>query len=88
MVTWCSFTNPRGGRGYGEEHAKAIYDSWGDRDYADLMAWHGGTGWRKEPYIEKIICIGVTGGSYAVVDMTLWVVDILRASRRLSASAA
>ena len=33
------FSNPRGGRGYGEEHAKGIYGDWGNVDYADLMAW-------------------------------------------------
>ena len=33
------FSNPRGGRGYGEAHAKAIWGGWGDADYADLMAW-------------------------------------------------
>jgi dipeptidyl aminopeptidase/acylaminoacyl peptidase len=64
------FTNPRGGRGYGEEHTKAIYDSWGDRDYADLMAWTDLV--EKEPYIDKNR-IGVTGGSYGGY-MTLWVV--------------
>ncbi len=36
VVTFC---NPRGGRGYGEEHAKAIWGGWGGADYDDLMAW-------------------------------------------------
>ncbi|HWT82025.1 MAG TPA: prolyl oligopeptidase family serine peptidase, partial [Candidatus Methylomirabilis sp.] len=34
-----AFCNPRGGRGYGEEHTRAIWRMWGDADYADLMAW-------------------------------------------------
>ena len=33
------FTNPRGGRGYGEDHTRAIWRDWGNADYADLMAW-------------------------------------------------
>jgi dipeptidyl aminopeptidase/acylaminoacyl peptidase len=31
-------SNPRGGRGFGEEHIKAIYGDWGMADYAELMA--------------------------------------------------
>jgi dipeptidyl aminopeptidase/acylaminoacyl peptidase len=34
-----AFTNPRGGQGYGEAHAKAIDKQWGEADYADMMAW-------------------------------------------------
>ncbi|OGO66500.1 MAG: hypothetical protein A2030_01345 [Chloroflexi bacterium RBG_19FT_COMBO_50_10] len=64
------FCNPRGGRGYGEEHAKAIYGDWGRADYADLMAW--------ADYIEKLPYIdpqrmGVTGGSYGGY-MTVWII--------------
>jgi dipeptidyl aminopeptidase/acylaminoacyl peptidase len=64
------FTNPRGGRGYGEEHAKAIYKDWGRADYADLMAW--------ADYVEKLPYIdpqrmGVTGGSYGGY-MTVWII--------------
>jgi dipeptidyl aminopeptidase/acylaminoacyl peptidase len=64
------FSNPRGGRGYGEEHAKAIYGDWGRADYADLMAW--------ADYVEKLPYIdtqrmGVTGGSYGGY-MTVWII--------------
>jgi dipeptidyl aminopeptidase/acylaminoacyl peptidase len=64
------FSNPRGGRGYGEEHAKAIWGGWGDDDYRDLMAW--------TDYIESQTYIdgermGVTGGSYGGY-MTVWII--------------
>lgn len=64
------FSNPRGGRGYGEEHAKAIWRDWGNADYRDLMAW--------TDYIENLEYIdsermGVTGGSYGGY-MTVWII--------------
>ncbi len=64
------FCNPRGGRGYGEKHAGAIYRNWGDRDYADLMAWSDYV--EKLPYIDKDR-MGVTGGSYGGY-MTVWII--------------
>ncbi|HWQ45840.1 MAG TPA: S9 family peptidase [Longilinea sp.] len=63
------FTNPRGGRGYGEAHAKAIWGSWGGVDYADLMAFCDLI--EKEPYIDKKR-MGAAGGSYGGF-MTLWI---------------
>ncbi len=64
------FCNPRGGRGYGEEHAKAIWGDWGGADYDDLMAW---TDYIESlPYIDKEN-MGVTGGSYGGY-MTLWMI--------------
>lgn len=64
------FTNPRGGRGYGEQHAKSISQNWGGPDYADLMAWTDMIA--QKPYIgtERI---GVTGGSYGGY-MTVWII--------------
>jgi dipeptidyl aminopeptidase/acylaminoacyl peptidase len=64
------FCNPRGGRGYGEAHAGAIWGGWGDADYRDLMAW--------ADYVEKLPYIdpqrmGVTGGSYGGY-MTVWII--------------
>jgi dipeptidyl aminopeptidase/acylaminoacyl peptidase len=64
------FCNPRGGRGYGEEHAKAIHKDWGRADYTDLMAW--------ADYVERLPYIdpdrmGVTGGSYGGY-MTVWII--------------
>ena len=64
------FSNPRGGRGYGEEHAKAIYGDWGRADYADLMAWADYM--EKQPYIDPQR-MGVTGGSYGGY-MTVWII--------------
>ena len=65
------FCNPRGGQGYGEAHAKAIYyGKWGTVDYEDLMVW--GDKVKALPYIdpEKM---GVTGGSYGGY-MTVWII--------------
>jgi dipeptidyl aminopeptidase/acylaminoacyl peptidase len=64
------FCNPRGGRGYGEEHAKAIHASWGDADYRDLMAWADVVA--NLPYIDDTR-MGVTGGSYGGY-MTAWII--------------
>jgi len=64
------FTNPRGGRGYGEAHAGAIWGSWGDADYRDLMAWTDLVS--KKAYIDKKR-MGVTGGSYGGY-MTVWII--------------
>ena len=64
------FCNPRGGRGYGEAHAKAIWGGWGDADYADLMAWTDMVA--KQPYID-VQRMGVTGGSYGGY-MTVWII--------------
>ncbi len=64
------FCNPRGGRGYGEAHAKAIYGDWGSNDYADLMTWTDFVA--SQPYIDTT-CMGVTGGSYGGY-MTVWII--------------
>jgi dipeptidyl aminopeptidase/acylaminoacyl peptidase len=64
------FSNPRGGRGYGEAHAKAIWGGWGDADYADLMTWADYM--EKQPYIDSQR-MGVTGGSYGGY-MTVWII--------------
>ncbi len=64
------FSNPRGGRGYGEENTKAIFGNWGGPDYADLMAWADYM--EKQPYIDPHR-MGVTGGSYGGY-MTVWII--------------
>jgi dipeptidyl aminopeptidase/acylaminoacyl peptidase len=64
------FCNPRGGRGYGEDHAKAIHNNWGTADYQDLMAWTDFIG--RLPYIDDQN-MGVTGGSYGGY-MTVWII--------------
>ncbi len=64
------FSNPRGGRGYGEDHTKAIWGAWGTVDYDDLMAWAVCA--KMQPYIDPNR-MGVTGGSYGGY-MTLWII--------------
>lgn len=65
------FCNPRGGLGYGDAHAKATYNDWGNRDYADLMAFTDLISQR--PYIDTER-LGVTGGSYGGF-MTNWIIS-------------
>ena len=64
------FCNPRGGRGYGEEHTRAIWGAWGGADYDDLMAWADFM--VKKPTIDSKR-MGVTGGSYGGY-MTVWMI--------------
>jgi dipeptidyl aminopeptidase/acylaminoacyl peptidase len=64
------FCNPRGGRGYGQDHAAAIHADWGAADYADLMAWADRIA--SLPYIDPGR-MGVTGGSYGGY-MTVWMI--------------
>ena len=64
------FTNPRGGRGYGEKHSGAIWGAFGGTDYDDLMAFTNFVA--RKPYIDTKR-MGVTGGSYGGY-MTLWIV--------------
>jgi dipeptidyl aminopeptidase/acylaminoacyl peptidase len=64
------FCNPRGGQGYGEEHARAIWNDWGGADYEDLMAWADFV--QRKPYVDPHR-MGVTGGSYGGY-MTNWII--------------
>ena len=64
------FCNPRGGRGYGEEHTKAIRNDWGNRDYADIMAWTDHIA--QQPFIDNGR-MGVAGGSYGGY-MAAWII--------------
>lgn len=64
------FCNPRGGQGYGEEHAKAIHHAWGTADYQDIMTWTDYV--QSQPYIDPAK-MGVTGGSYGGY-MTNWII--------------
>ncbi len=64
------YTNPRGSKGYGEEHCAAIRGAWGDRDWVDIQSV---TTWMQhQPYIHPGQ-MGVMGGSYGGY-MTNWVV--------------
>lgn len=62
--------NPRGGHGYGEEHGRAIEQRWGDRDYADMIAWTDYVA--SQPFVDEER-MGVTGGSYGGY-LTLWII--------------
>ncbi len=64
------FCNPRGSRGYGEEHARAIWNGWGSVDYDDLMAWANVVAGKSYVDPERM---GVTGGSYGGY-MTNWII--------------
>jgi len=64
------FSNPRGGQGYGEEHARAIWGARSTADYDDLMAWADYVA--GQPYIDRAR-MGVTGGSYGGY-MTNWII--------------
>lgn len=55
------YSNPRGGQGYGNAHAGAIYSQWGTVDYDDVVAWVDYVA--DLPYIDTER-MGVTGGSY------------------------
>ncbi len=64
------FSNPRGGKGYGEAHSKAIWNGWGTKDYEDLMAFADYM--EQQAYIDTER-MGVTGGSYGGY-MTNWII--------------
>ena len=65
------FSNPRGGRGYGEAHAKAIWNDHGGADVADVMAWANHV--KQLPYIDEAN-MGMTGGSYGGF-LVNWIID-------------
>lgn len=64
------FSNPRGGKGYGEEHTQAIHHRWGGADYEDVMAWADYAA--SKEYVDTSR-MGVTGGSYGGY-LTLWII--------------
>jgi dipeptidyl aminopeptidase/acylaminoacyl peptidase len=65
------FTNPRGGKGYGEAFTAALRGRWGEADFGDLMAMVDAVVARGEVDPERL---GVTGGSYGGF-MTNWVIS-------------
>lgn len=67
VVYW---SNPRGGQGYGNDHAAAIYGRWGTVDYEDIMDWTDFVA--QKPFIDQDR-LGITGGSYGGY-MTVWTV--------------
>jgi dipeptidyl aminopeptidase/acylaminoacyl peptidase len=64
------FSNPRGSKGYGEEHCSAIKGDWGNRDWTDIQAVADyGAGL---PYVDAGR-MAIMGGSYGGY-MTAWAV--------------
>ena len=64
------YTNPRGSKGYGEAHTKAIKGDWGNKDFQDLMA--------AVDYAETLDYVdnsktAIMGGSYGGF-MTAWAI--------------
>ena len=64
------YANPRGGLGYGEAHAGAIWNNWGTVDFDDVMAWSEYLARRR--YVDGKR-LGIAGGSYGGY-MTNWVI--------------
>ncbi|MFZ2960059.1 MAG: S9 family peptidase [Candidatus Ozemobacteraceae bacterium] len=64
------FGNPRGSKGYGEDHCAVISGDWGNRDWADVQAITAFM--RRQPFVNGKR-LGVTGGSYGGY-MTNWVI--------------
>jgi len=65
------FTNPRGGRGYGEAFARAVLGDWGGGDVADVLAGLD-EALRRFDFLDAER-LGVLGGSYGGF-MTSWIV--------------
>ncbi|HEY3782308.1 MAG TPA: S9 family peptidase [Fimbriimonadaceae bacterium] len=64
------FSNPRGSKGYGEDHTAAIRGDWGNKDWIDIetvLHWM-----QHQPYIHPGQ-IGIMGGSYGGY-MTNWAI--------------
>jgi dipeptidyl aminopeptidase/acylaminoacyl peptidase len=67
VVYYC---NPRGGQGYGRQHAECIVDNWGTLDYDDCISFARHMAGQKYINPRKM---GVTGGSYGGY-MTNWII--------------
>ncbi len=65
-----TYSNPRGGTGYGEAHGASIWNAAGTADYDDVMAWTDYV--ETLPFVDKDR-MGVTGGSYGGF-MTNWII--------------
>lgn len=64
------FSNPRGSKGYGEQHCHAIAGNWGNKDWIDIQAMTALM--KKQPFVDQRR-MGVMGGSYGGY-MTNWVI--------------
>jgi len=63
--------NPRGSTGYGEAHCSAIFDRWGERDWADIET-SVDAACDRYPMIDRN-ALGIGGGSYGGY-MTAWII--------------
>lgn len=64
------FSNPRGSKGYGEDHCHAIAGNWGDKDWIDMQAVIAHI--KKQKHVDSRR-LGVMGGSYGGY-MTNWII--------------
>ncbi len=64
-------SNPRGSRGYGSTFCAAIFDRWGDRDWADIETAVDAA-CERHPSIDRE-SLGIGGGSYGGY-MTAWII--------------
>ena len=64
------YANPRGSKGYGEAHTKAIAGNWGSVDYDDIMA---ATDWACGQEFVDAERTAIMGGSYGGY-MTAWAI--------------
>lgn len=64
------FSNPRGSKGYGEDHCHAIAGNWGDKDWIDMQAVIKHI--KKQKFVDTSK-MGVMGGSYGGY-MTNWII--------------
>ncbi|MFN8139511.1 MAG: S9 family peptidase [Fimbriimonadales bacterium] len=64
------FTNPRGSKGYGEDHCNAIAGDWGNKDWIDMQT--AIEFMKSRSYIDSKR-MGVMGGSYGGY-MTNWII--------------
>ncbi len=64
------YSNPRGSKGYGEEHCAAIRGNWGQADWEDIQAVTNFM--QQQPFIDSKR-MGVMGGSYGGY-MTNWAI--------------
>jgi dipeptidyl aminopeptidase/acylaminoacyl peptidase len=71
------FSNPRGSKGYGQEHCAAIRGRWGTADWEDIQTVLGFM--RSHPRVDPAR-LGIMGGSYGGY-MTNWAISHTRAFR-------
>jgi dipeptidyl aminopeptidase/acylaminoacyl peptidase len=64
------YSNPRGSKGYGEEHCTAIKGNWGNADWKDIQAV---TAFMKQLPFVNAKKMGISGGSYGGY-MTNWAI--------------